>query len=81
MSFPCPCCHYLTIEEPAGYEICPVCFWEDDGQGDEDAREIRGGPNGSMSLCSARDNFARFGACEERFRSNVRAPSPNEISS
>ena len=28
----CPCCGYPTLsEEPPGtYEICPVCFWEDD---------------------------------------------------
>ncbi|HEP9402485.1 hydrolase, partial [Pseudomonas aeruginosa] len=32
MRYPCPCCGYLTFdEEPCGtYEICPVCYWEDD---------------------------------------------------
>ena len=31
--YPCPCCGYLTLgdEHRGGYEICPVCFWEDDG--------------------------------------------------
>jgi hypothetical protein len=27
----CPCCEYLTLEdEPGHFDICPVCFWEDD---------------------------------------------------
>lgn len=29
--YPCPCCGHLTFGEPPGsYEICSVCFWEDD---------------------------------------------------
>lgn len=27
----CYCCGYFTIEERGQYEICDVCFWEDDG--------------------------------------------------
>jgi hypothetical protein len=41
-----PCCGYLTLCGRAGYEICPVCFWEDDRQDSHDADEVRGGPNG-----------------------------------
>lgn len=28
--FTCPCCGCLTLDERGGYDICPVCFWEDD---------------------------------------------------
>jgi hypothetical protein len=29
--YPCPCCGYLVFEEePGSYDICPICFWEDD---------------------------------------------------
>ncbi|WP_132285335.1 CPCC family cysteine-rich protein [Kribbella sp. VKM Ac-2568] len=29
--FPCVCCGHLTMSDQAGsFEICPVCFWEDD---------------------------------------------------
>lgn len=29
--FPCPCCGFLTFDEPPGsYAICGVCGWEDD---------------------------------------------------
>lgn len=31
-SYPCPCCgHRVLSAMPGSYEICPVCFWEDDG--------------------------------------------------
>jgi hypothetical protein len=76
--FACPCCRFLTLRERGGYEICPVCFWEDDGQDDHDAARVRGGPNGILSLAQARLNFGIFGACEERHRKNVRLPKRAE---
>lgn len=32
MKYKCPCCGYYTFnDKPDGnYDICPVCFWEDD---------------------------------------------------
>ncbi|MEO8182584.1 MAG: GNAT family N-acetyltransferase [Deltaproteobacteria bacterium] len=32
----CPCCQYLTLDERGAYEVCAVCFWEDDGQDEAD---------------------------------------------
>jgi hypothetical protein len=55
--FNCPCCGYPTLPERAAYEICVLCWWEDDGQDDLDADEVRGGPNGALSLSAARANF------------------------
>jgi hypothetical protein len=26
----CPCCGYHTLKAKGKYDICPVCFWEDD---------------------------------------------------
>lgn len=74
----CPCCGYLTLGERGGFEICDVCFWEDDGQDAHDADVIRGGPNGPLSLTQARLNFARFGACSERHVVHVRPPTAEE---
>lgn len=74
----CPCCRYRTLEERSGYEICPVCFWEDDGQGDSDATTVRGGPNSNLSLAQARENFKAFGASDPRSVRSVRAPYPFE---
>ena len=75
----CPCCGYLTLGERGGFEICAVCFWEDDGQDDHDADVVRSGPNGGLSLSDARRNFGLVGACEERFIYNVRPPESREV--
>jgi hypothetical protein len=56
----CPCCGYPTLAERAAYEVCELCSWEDDGQDDPHADEVRGGPNHGYSLTQARDNFRRF---------------------
>jgi cysteine-rich CPCC protein len=53
----------MTLDELGANEICPVCFWEDDGQSDRDADVVRGGPNGSLSLTQARRNYRQFGSC------------------
>ena len=76
--YACPCCHFLTLDERGGFDICPVCFWEDDGQDDQDAGRVRGGPNGDLSLEQARLNFTTYGASEERRKHLVRPPRPEE---
>jgi hypothetical protein len=75
----CPCCGYNTLNRRGGFQICPVCFWEDDGQDDYDADLVRGGPNGILSLTQARANYQSFGACAERFVGDVRPPQPDEL--
>ncbi len=50
----CPCCYMPTLDERAGFDICTICFWEDDGQDTDDAEIIRGGPNHDYSLKEAR---------------------------
>jgi Cysteine-rich CPCC len=54
---PCPCCGNLTLTHGGGFEMCPVCHWEDDGQDDADADVVRGGPNGTRSLTEAREIY------------------------
>lgn len=29
--YPCPCCGYKTLPGRGDYDLCPVCWWEDDG--------------------------------------------------
>jgi hypothetical protein len=55
-----------------------VCFWEDDGQDDHDADEVRGGLNGTLSLSQARHNFEECGACDPALRVHVRPPTEAE---
>jgi hypothetical protein len=78
-SYRCPCCKFKTLHGRGQDEICKVCFWHDDGQDEEEADQIRGGPNYSLSLRQAQINFRRFGAVEERHRTHVRPPLPDEI--
>jgi hypothetical protein len=76
MNFTCPCCGYRTLSEfPGSYEICSICFWEDDPVQLLDPG-FTGGAN-RLSLVECQANYTRFGACEQRFISNVR-PVLNE---
>jgi hypothetical protein len=56
----CPCCGYPTLGERAMYDICDLCDWEDDGQDDENASIVSGGPNSGYSLEQARINFQKY---------------------
>ena len=73
-----PCCRAETLHDRGGYDVCPLCFWEDDGQDDHDVDMVGGGPNGSLSLPVARHNFASMGACEERSLPNFGKALPKE---
>ena len=74
----CPCCDGKTLEVRGIFDICQVCFWQDDGQDDHDADVVRGGPNGRLSLTQARANYRFLGASEVRFVGNVRPAQPEE---
>ena len=58
----CPCCDYYSLQARGGFEICPVCYWEDDGQ-DLDALDTVSGPN-HITLRKARLNFEGIGASD-----------------
>ena len=77
--YPCPCCTYLTLTEfsSSSYEICPVCYWENDDL-QETNSNLRGGAN-KESLKEAQKNFKKFGAVSNQFLKNVRPPHPEEI--
>lgn len=78
MTVACPCCGYRTLTDRGGFEICPVCYWEDDGQDDADADVVRGGPNGRLSLTEARGNYRLYGACAQGYVGLVRKPTAEE---
>ncbi len=61
--YTCPCCGYLTIDEPPGsYDICHVCFWEDDPVQMLDPW-YSGGAN-RLSLEESQKSVAETGACD-----------------
>jgi hypothetical protein len=63
-------------EPPGSYNICKICFWEDD------AIALRwpldfGGAN-AVLLAEAQRNYFQFGAMEQRFSAHVRPPSASD---
>jgi hypothetical protein len=77
-AFACPCCGFLTLSEGGGgtFEICPICYWEDDDLQYRDP-SYAGGAN-TISLSEARANFLRYGAKTKEKLQFVRAPLPDE---
>jgi Cysteine-rich CPCC len=59
----CPCYDYFTLEERRSWDICPVCYWEDDGH-DLSSLDEPSGCNHGLTLRQGRENFQRLGACE-----------------
>ena len=75
--FPCPCCGHKTLASRGEYDICPVCFWEDDPEA-YSAPEETLGCNG-VSLARAQRNYQAFGACTEAMLPHVRAPREKDV--
>ena len=69
----CPCCDYISLPERNNYLICPICFWEDDGQ-DLDELEKSSVPNQRITLREGRQNFLNYGACTKDMLKNVIKP-------
>lgn len=76
--FPCSCCGFFTLdEEPDNtFQLCPVCYWEDDGIQLHDP-DYEGGAN-TMSLNQAKEKYKSIGAVEEQFIEFVREPLEEE---
>jgi cysteine-rich CPCC protein len=75
--WPCPCCGHQTLAEgPGDYDVCGVCFWEDDPSA------LRwpltaGGPNG-VPLIDAQRTYEDVGACVGEYRDRARRASADE---
>lgn len=79
MKYKCPCCGYYTFtDRPTGnYDICGVCYWEDDSIQSADPN-YTGGAN-SVSLSQARANYRMFRACSRDMIPYVRQPRTDEL--
>ena len=67
----CSCCGFITLFKKQGFEICPICFWQDDVLDDKSFS----GANG-MNIKEAIENYKKIGACNEEMFKNV---LPKEI--
>lgn len=74
----CPCCGYNTLEERNMYEICPICFWEDDGSDNNSLDEDTSGPN-HMTLREARSNYFLYKSISQRTADYTRLPTLSEV--
>ncbi|MBB1139575.1 hydrolase [Myroides sp. WP-1] len=74
----CPCCGYFTLTDEIGnsFQLCPVCYWEDDDIQLKDPTYEEGA--NAVNLIQAKENFKSFGAIEERFKMYVRLPREDE---
>ena len=75
--YPCPCCGHLVFEgAPGSYDICPICYWEDD------TVQLRwpdwAGCANRPSLIESQTNYAKSGGMEARFTGHVRPPASYE---
>ena len=76
--YTCPSCGYATLgESPGSFDICKICFWEDDPVQLLDPWYV-GGAN-KVSLVQAQENYRSHGVSELRFKEHVRAPLPTEV--
>ncbi len=75
---PCPCCGNRTLHEqpPGTFEICSVCFWEDDVAQFEDPTLV-GGAN-EYSLEEAQAYFAKHGVSHPNALDHLKRP-PNYL--
>ena len=81
MKYSCPCCTYLTFDkEPfCSFEICPVCYWKDDGMQNNNSNLPF--EQNRISLDEAKRNFLEFGAIKNKYKDYVRRPFENELTS
>ena len=75
LNFTCKCCGYKTLNSQGEYEICPICFWEDDPYIFEEDWDNAN----HMSLKDGQLNYIKYGSCEERLITFVRKPTERDI--
>ena len=77
--YKCPCCEYYTFDKipNTNYDICPVCYWEDDPFAYDNPDYVES-CNG-VSLNKAKKNFVEFGACTKDMQKYTRLPNSDEL--
>lgn len=74
----CFCCGNYTLigtKEDIAWDICPVCFWENDTIDDDNAQSVAN----HMTLLQGKENYKSFGACDKKMLRYVRKPKRYEL--
>lgn len=77
MKYTCLICGYMTLDSRHDWDICPVCFWEDDvslRNGDS-----RSSANRGLYISEAQANFMIFESCSKTDLRHVRKPRIDEV--
>lgn len=79
MKYTCPCCGYKTFDRkpPGTFQVCKICFWEDDELQFNDP-EFKEGVN-EISLQEAQRNFLKLGASRARFITCAHKPTTEDV--
>jgi len=66
----CLCCNYLSLLTKDDFEICEICYWEDDPL----TKEVNkiSSINHGLTLEDAKKNFVKFGAVEQKYIDQVK---------
>lgn len=75
----CVCCGYYTLvgtKEDIAWDICPVCFWENDVS-ETNLNQYSGANH--MTLTQGRENYRKYSACDLASIQNVRLPLVEEM--
>lgn len=75
--YTCPCCGYKTLDSERSFDICQICFWEDDYSQFESIECVDGA--NAVSLKQAQKNYMNFGACDEVSLKFVRKPNHKDF--
>jgi len=75
----CPCCGYYTFKEPVegNYDVCDVCFWQDDLEQKKDLSLVIGAND--MCLNTALKNYLSIGAVDAEKVKYIRGAFEEEI--
>ncbi len=72
----CPVCFCRTLNGRGDLDVCPVCYWEDDGEYDE---SVVNDWNSGLTIVQARRNYVKYGAYDKQYVKKVRKPLRTEV--
>jgi len=72
----CQCCWYLTLDIDSLFDICEVCYWQNDAVQNDDINYTWWA--NELSLKESRENYKKFGASDILFKNDVRTPLEDE---